>query len=84
MAASSPNRFTGRWLGTPAKQNEIPVLWLGASPSSQLRDGSGCCVALSIRFDPRRTPWSVACGGGVVSVPKRVGFEFGLALRVAT
>jgi len=84
MAASSANRFTGRWLGTPAKQYEIPVLWIGASPSSQLHDGSGCCVDLSIRFDPGRTPWSVACGGGVISVPKRVGFEFGPAVRVAT
>jgi hypothetical protein len=83
MAASSPNRFAGWRLGTKAKKPENPILWPGASPSPPPHNGSGCCVALSMRFDPRRTPWSVACDGGVISVPKRRGFVFGPAVGVA-
>ena len=83
MAASSPNHFTGRRVGTTAKQLEISVPWQGASPSPPIHDGNGCCVALSILFDPRRTSWSMACGGVVVSVPKRTGFVLGPAAWAA-
>ena len=83
MASSSPNRLTGRRLDTAAKQHGIRMLWLGASPSPPIHDGNGCCVALSILFDPRRTSWNVTCGGVVVSVPKRIGLVLGPAAWVA-
>ena len=83
MAASSSNQFTGRWLGTTAKRAESRMVWLTSSATPPLHGGNGCRVALSMRFDPRRTPWSVARDGGVVLVPKRRGFVFGPTVGVA-
>lgn len=83
MAASSPNQFSVRWLGTTAKQPESRLVRLTSVATPPLRGGTGCRVALSMRFDPRRTPWNVVRNGGVVLVPKRRGFVFGPAVGVA-
>jgi hypothetical protein len=82
MTASSPSHFTVRWLGTAAKQPETHMVWLTSAATPLLHGGKGRRVALSMRFDPRRTPWSVACDDGVVLVPKRRGFLFGPAVGV--
>lgn len=83
MAAKSSNQFTVRGLGTTAKPLESRMVWLTSVATPPLRGGTGCRIALSMRFDPRRTPWSVVGDGGVVFVPKRRGFVFGPAVGVA-
>lgn len=64
MASSSPNCFTGRMLGTTAKQRGI-WLWLGSSPSPPLHDGNGAvspCRGVLILVEPRGVwPAAVSC-----------------------
>lgn len=83
MAVSSSNQFTVRWLDATAKQPESRSVRLVSVATPPLRSGTGCRVALSLRFDPRRTPWRVAFDGGMVSVPKRRGFVFRPAVGAA-
>ena len=82
MAASSPSQFTVRWLGSTQKQPESRSVRLTSVAAPPRRGGTGCRVALSMRFDPRRTPWNVVLVGGVVLVPKQSGFVFGPAVGV--
>ncbi len=83
MATRSPSRFVDRRLGMTAKQHEIAALWLRASPSPRSKASGGFGVALSMCFDPRRTPLVNGLDGLAVLVPKLIVFVVGPAGGVA-